>query len=410
MEWFIALRYLRGKRKIGFISLITYITAAGVLLGTAVLIIALSIANGFEKEVRDRIIGTQAHARVLKYHGRDMPEYKEVREQVLELPEIIAASPYIEGKAGIEHDEVAEGVMAFGIDTDLEAEVTDLPQTIKYGTFNLDSAVSKRERKLPGVLLGLGLADKLGVRQGSEVVLISLTPQEGQVDPVPRTGRYVIKGIFETGMYEYDLNLVFVSLESAADLFGVSGAHGLRLRTHDLFKADQTALKAREKLGGYPYRSSDWKAENKSLFQWMKLEKLVIFIVISLIILVAAFNIISSLIMMILEKRREIGILMGMGATRRSIMKIFLLNGAIIGFLGSTLGAIGGVAICLAQYHWKLIPLPGDIYFINELPVLVRPMDALAVYIAANIICLIAASYPAWRASRVLPAESIRYE
>jgi lipoprotein-releasing system permease protein len=410
MEWFIAFRYLRGKRKIGFISIITYVSAAGVFLGTLVLVVALSLANGFEKEVRDRIVGTLAHGKILQYHSRPIPSYDSLRQVILEHPDIVAAAPYISGKAGIEHDQVQEGVMVMGIDAALESDVTDLADAVKYGTFSVDSMLSNRQRKLPGILIGISLADKMGVRQGSEVVVISLAPVEGEIDPVPKMGRFVIRGIFETGMYEYDLNLVYVSIGSAQQLFNVNGVEGINVRTTDLFGADRILEKVKERLGGYPYRVSDWKSQNRSLFQWMKLEKLVIFIVISLIMVVAGFNILSSLIMMILEKRREIGILMSMGATSRSIMKIFMLNGAIIGLLGSTLGVSLGLLLCFLQHRYQLIPLPGDIYFINKLPVLIQPLDVISVYVAANVICLAAASVPARLASRLLPAESIRYE
>ncbi len=410
MEWFIAFRYLRGKRKVGFISLITYISATGVFLGTLVLVGALSIANGFEKEVRDRIVGTLAHAKILQYHTRPFTDHDSIRTEILKHPEVIGASPYIMGKGGVEHDQIQEGAMIMGIDTELEKNVTDIGKVIEYGSFSLDSMMSKRNRELPGILLGIGMADKMGVRPGSEIVLMSLVPVEGEIDPVPKMMRFVITGIFETGMYEYDMNLIYISLESAQSLFNTKGVEGIQIRTTDLFRAGEIAKEVKDNLGGYPFKSIDWQSQNKSLFQWMKLEKLIIFIVISLIIVVAAFNIISSLIMMILEKRREIGILMSMGSSSRSIMKIFMLNGTVIGFFGSTLGTALGVLLCYIQLRWQLIPLPGDIYFINTLPVLIRAVDVTSVYIAANLICILAASYPAWQASKMIPAESIRYE
>jgi lipoprotein-releasing system permease protein len=222
--------------------------------------------------------------------------------------------------------------------------------------------------------------------------------------------RYVVRGIFETGMYEYDLNLVYLSIGSCQSLFSSKGVEGIAIKTRDLYRADEIARAVKDSLGGYPYRSIDWKTQNKSLFDWMRLERIVIFIVISLIIVVAAFNIISSLIMMIIEKRREIGLLMGMGASTGSIMRIFMFNGVIIGMLGSTLGVALGVLLCFLQYHYRFIPLPGDIYFIDTVPVLIRWTDVVAIYLAANILCFVATLYPAWNASRILPAESIRIE
>jgi lipoprotein-releasing system permease protein len=305
---------------------------------------------------------------------------------------------------------VQEAVLIMGIDPEREEAVTDLRASIKYGDYSLDSMASNRDRRQPGILVGLGLADKLGVRQGSELVVGTLVPVGGRVDPVPRMARFVVTGIFETGMYEYDLNLVYMSLASAQRLAAIGGVDGIKLQTADLFHADNIAASVREFLGRDAWRVTDWKSQNKSLFKWMKLEKLIIFVVISLIMVVAAFNIISSLVMMIYEKRREIGILMSMGTTSRSIMRVFMLNGTVVGFIGSTLGAALGAAICIAQFRWGFIPLPGDIYFIETLPVLVQPLDVVAVFMAANCICLLAAGYPAWRASKMLPAESIRYE
>ncbi len=410
MEWFIAFRYLRGKRKMGFISLITYISTAGVFLGSMVLVIALAVANGFEKEVRDRIVGTQAHARIVKYHKRPVMEVDSIRQIIEEHPGVVATAPFISAKGMIEYDEVQEGVMITAIEEDKDRPVTDLSKKIKYGEFTFDSTISKRDRPQPGIVIGIGLADKLGIRPGAEVVMGSVVTSESQLDPIPVMARYVVSGIFETGMYEYDLNFVYMGVDAAQRLLNMRGVEGIQIRTNDLFNADKIALSVKEKIGGYPYRATDWKSQNQSLFKWIKLEKLIIFIVISMIIVVAAFNIVSSLIMMILEKRREIGLLMGMGATRKSIMSIFMLNGTIIGFLGSTTGVALGMLISWIQYRWRLIPLPGDVYFLDAVPMLIRPLDVLLIYIAANLICILAASFPAWSASKILPAESIRYE
>lgn len=410
MEWFVAFRYLRGKRKIGFISWITYISALGVCVGSLVLVVALSIANGFEKEVRDRIVGTFAHASVLQYHGVPIQNYDSLRQVILKYPHIQGAAPYISGKGAVEHDQVQEGVMVNGMDHVLGPTVTNIATSIKYGNMVLDSSMSNRGRMFPGMLIGTGLADKMGVREGNEIVLMSLVKVEGQDEPVPKMARFTVTGIFETGMYEYDLNLVYISIKSAQELFNMTGVEGIQIKTDNIFKADKIASDIRNFLGGYPYRIVDWQSQNRSLFQWMKLERLIIFIVISLIMVVAAFNIISSLIMMILEKRREIGILMSMGARSGSVMRIFMFNGIIVGFLGSVIGVLSGVLLCYIQYHWRLIPLPGDLYFINKVPVLIQPADVFAVFFAANMICWLATIYPAWRASKLLPAESIRYE
>lgn len=410
MEWFVALRYLRGKRRFGFVSLRSYISAGGVFLGSMVLVIALSVANGFEKEVRDRIVGTVAHAKLLKYHSRPISAYDSLIQVLEELPEVTAAAPYIEGKGGIEHNETTEGVIIMGVDALRERNVTSLSEKIVSGEMDLDPTESARGRTFPGILIGLGLADRLGVRPGHEVVLMALTSTPGGMDPAPRYERYTVTGLFETGYYEYDMNLVYISVEAAQSLLGVGGVDGIHFKTVDLFKAGEIKKDVVDHVGGYPYWAVDWREQNKSLFDWMRLEKIIIFLVISLIIVVAAFNIISSLIMMIMEKRREIGVLMSLGAKSGAVMRIFMYNGIAVGFIGSTIGTITGLALCYIQHRWQLIPLPGDIYFIDTLPVLVDPLHAAGVYITANVICWLATLHPAWKASKILPAESIRFE
>jgi lipoprotein-releasing system permease protein len=405
MENMVALRYLRGKRKIG-----TYVTALGIFLGSFILIIALSIANGFEKEVRDRIVGTIAHAKILKYHAVPVENYDSLRLEILKHPGVKGAAPYINGKAGLEHDQTQEGIMIIGVDDSLEPSVTDINETIKWGSFNLDSAKSERGRMFPGICIGMGLANKLGVSSGAEVVLLSLARVEGEIDPVPKMARFTVSGVFETGMYEYDLSLAYISIQSAQNLLNVKGVEGIQIKTTNIFEADRISSEVKEFLGGYPYRAVDWQTQNRSLFQWMKLEKLIIFIVISMIMFVAALNIISSLITIVFEKRREIGILMSMGATSKSIMNIFMRYGVMVGFVGSTAGVILGVVLCFIQYQWRIIPLPGDIYFIDTLPILIKPFDIIGVYIAANLIAWLTTVYPAWKASKMLPAESIRFE
>ncbi len=405
IEPFISFRYLRGKRKIG-----TYVTAVGICLGSFVLIIALSIANGFEKEVRDRIVGTNAHARIMLYHNQTIENYDSLRQVVLKHPKVKGATPYILNKAAIEREQIQEGVFVFGVDHRIEGTVTDIGNSVKWGSFNLDSAESNRGRVFPGICIGVGLADKLGIRDGAEVVLMGLASEAGEIDPVPRMARFTVTGVFETGFYEYDLNQIYISIKSAQNLFNEKGVDGLQIKTTDLFKAGDIAADIKDFLGGYPYRAVDWMMQNKSLFQWMKLEKLIIFLVTSMIMFVAALNIVSSLVTTIFEKRREIGILMSMGATSTSILKIFMLYGIIVGFVGSTVGTLAGVGLCYIQYHWRLIPLPGDIYFVNKVPVIIQLWDVLGVYIAANIIAWLTTVYPAYKASKILPAESIRYE
>ena len=405
IERFISFRYLRGRRKIG-----TYVTAIGIGIGCFALIIALSVANGFEKEVRDRMVGILAHAKIFQYNSVAIDKYDSLRQVILHQPGVTAAAPYITGKGAIEHEQVQEGVLIMGVDDSLEGGVSDIAKSMAAGRFKLDSLKSNRDRVSPGIVIGTGLADKLGVQNGSEVVLMTMAPSASGGDPTPRMCRFTIAGIFETGMYEYDLNLVYIAIPEMQKLMSLTGVEGIQIKTGNLFTAGATAERITDVLGGYPFRSIDWEAQNKSLFKWMKLERLVIFIVISLIMVVAALNIISSLITTIFEKRREIGILMSMGANSSSIMRIFMLYGMIVGFVGSTIGVSLGVLVCFIQYRFHLIPLPGDVYFLSSVPIIIRPIDVFAIYSFANIVAWLTTLYPAYRASKTLPAESIRYE
>ena len=291
-DLFIGFRYLRGKKDSGA-SFITFISAGGLFLGTLALVIALSVANGFEKEVRDRIVGTLAHAKITQYYDRPIVKYDSLRTVILKQPDVLGATPYIMGKGGIEYDKSQEAVLITGVCAETETTVTDIGRKITYGSFRLDSMESDRKRKLPSVIIGIGLADKLGVRPGGKVVVGSLTADDnGELSTTPKMGRFTVSGIFETGMYEYDLNLIYISLRSAQDLLNIHGVEGIQIKTTDLSRADQISKKIKDALGGYPLRALDWKSQNKSLFDRMRLERLIIFLVISLIILVAAFNII----------------------------------------------------------------------------------------------------------------------
>jgi lipoprotein-releasing system permease protein len=394
----------------GFINLITNISIAGVILGTLVLVVALSIANGMEKEVRDRIVGTFAHGRISRFHSKPFDGVDSIRKVIETHPEVVATAPVILGKGAVEHASLQEGVMIMAVDDSLEKHVSELHNKMIDGTYSLDSATSKRDRKFPGIIIGNGLARKFGVRTGSEIVAMSLVQPEGEFDPIPKMMRFTVTGVFETGMYEYDQMLIVISLKSGQKLFEINGVEGINFRCKDMFRADSVARSLVELLGGYPYKYNDWKTQNSSLFQWMKLEKLMIFAIISMIILVAAFNITSSLIMMIMEKRREIGILMSMGATRGAIMRIFMINGAVIGMIGAVSGTGLGLLLSWLQQRYQFIPLPGDVYFINFVPVLIRASDVIFIFVLANAVSIGAALYPAWQASKMLPADAVRLD
>jgi len=277
--------------------------------------------------------------------------------------------------------------------------------------FALDTMYSARGRKLPSIIIGAGMAKKFGVRAGNELVLMSIASEEGELDPTPKMMRLVVSGVFETGMFEYDQGLVFISIPSGQKMFAMRGAiEGINFRCRDMYDAPEVARELVHMLGNYPFKYNDWQTQNKSLFQWIELEKVVITLFLSIIVLVAAFNIMATRIMIIMEKRREIGILMSMGSTGFGVMRIFLYNGIVIGLIGTIVGTILGVVLCYTQQQTHFIPLPGDVYFINFLPVQISAKDVAVVFFGTNILTVLATLYPALSAAKILPADAVRLD
>ena len=410
-EFFIAKRYLRSKRQVKFISLITYISILGVMIGTAALIIVLSVMNGFESEVRSRIIGFDAHIKLRTFHDRGVENYAEVLDKVKGIPHIVGAAPYILDKAMIISRERKEGAQIKAIDPKLEEKVTDLVQNVNYGTLNLGLIEKEGERAFPGIIIGTSLADRLNVGLGDRVQVLSAAGLEvGGFAAMPTARTFRVAGYFQSGLYEYDDNVAFINIPEAQKLFEMgSRVNGIQFKLDDMQLAGTVAQKMEELLG-YPFRAVTWFDTNRTLFAWMQYEKWIAFIVLSLIILVAAFNIISTLIMVVLEKTREIGILKSMGATNESVMRIFIYQGAVAGVIGATLGVIISYLICLAQVKFQFFSLPPDVYIISALPILMKPLDFVLVAGAAFAISLGATIYPAYRAAKLDPVHAIRYE
>ena len=406
-EFFIAKRYLRSKRKTKFVSVITLISIGGVLIGVTALDFILSMMNGFEKEVRSRIIGTTAHVSVFSTYNEGIDNYQELIPKIKEVKHVEDVAPYIYYKAAIASQTGSDGIVVRGIDPEKERLVTDLERNLKVGSLYLEPEGDE----LPGILLGATLADRLGVELGDNVVLFSL--KEGSLTTgwsQPKASKLQLKGIFETGMYEYDASLAYISLPTAQKLFNMgSKVTGLQVKLDNLYQAGKVAKAVEEKLG-YHYYALDWMHMHKNLFSWMQLEKYAMFIVLSLIVAVAAFNIISTLIMVVIEKRKDIGILKSMGSTNASIMKIFMFEGLVVGAVGIVLGSVFGYLLCWIQKSFNIISLPPEIYFISSLPVDMRPLDFILVAVAAMILTFLATVYPARRAAQLSPVEAIRYE
>lgn len=411
-ELFIGLRYLRAKRKQTFVSLITLISIAGVTVGVTALIVVIAVMNGFKEELQDKILGVTSHVVISRFDG-NISKYQEVKAKVEEVSGVNAATPFIYTQVMISSRKAISGAVLRGIEPQTASKVINLQKNLRAGSLKELEAENKPEgmRATPGIILGNELARNIGVSRGEPVTVISPLGRLTPLGRVPRSQTFRVAGIFDSGMYEYDSTIAYVSLWAAQRFLGIGDrVTGIEVRVDDIYEADRVAKAIGKALDGYPYWSRDWMRMNKNLFSALKLEKIVMFIILTLIILVAAFNIVGTLIMVVIEKTRDIAILKSMGATRRSIMKIFLIEGTVIGLVGTLLGLLGGYTLCTLLATYKFIELPSDVYYISTLPVQMNPLDVALIALAAIVITLAASVYPAWQASRFDPAEAIRYE
>jgi lipoprotein-releasing system permease protein len=411
-ELFIGLRYLKAKRKQTFVSLITLISIAGVMVGVTALIVVIAVMNGFKEDLRDKILGVTSHVVISRFDG-NISKYQEVRAKVEEVSGVNAATPFIYTQVMISSRKAMSGAVLRGIEPKTASKVINLPKNLRAGSLEELEAENKPEgmRSTPGIILGNELARNIGASRGEPVTVISPLGRLTPLGRVPRSQTFRVAGIFDSGMYEYDSTIAYVSLWAAQRFLGIGDrVTGIEVRVDEIYEADRVAKAIGKALDGYPYWSRDWMRMNKNLFSALKLEKIVMFIILTLIILVAAFNIVGTLIMVVIEKTRDIAILKSMGATRRSIMKIFMIEGAVIGLVGTLLGLLGGYTLCKLLATYKFIELPSDVYYISTLPVQMNPLDVALIALAAIVITLAASVYPAWQASRFDPAEAIRYE
>jgi lipoprotein-releasing system permease protein len=403
--WTVASRYLRSKRRLSFITLISLLATGGVFIGVSALVIVLSVMNGFEDQVQRRIAGTNAHIAVLSSEDRAIPVTDSLVARIRAAVPEAHWAPFVYAKAMVVSRHGIDGMVVKGVDPDRERDVTDIMDRLAPARASLDGG------DLPGLGLGQELALRLRVVPG-DIVLISLPSEEpgGVLGAVPRVKRVRVSSIFRSGLYEYDSSFGIVRLSTAQDFFGLGAAvTGVELSLPDMFRARETA-RAIERAVGTDYRVTNWIDLNRNLFSWMKIEKAVMFTILVLIVLVAAVNIVSSLIMLVLEKRRDIGVLRTMGVTPRGILRIFLLQGTLVGLIGTSLGLVAGFLVSYVLGRYKLLHLPGEIYFIDTLPVKIEWTDFVFVAVAATLTCFVASLYPAWKAARLAPVDAIRYE
>lgn len=408
-EWFVSIRYLITKRRQAFIPIITLISIFGVALGVMALITVFAVMSGFEKDLRDKILGTNSHIIIQQQGEKGLQEYKKVLNWIKDENRIVASAPFIYGQSILQSETNTVGVVVRGIDPAKEETTIKLSKKIVEG---------KLEFGTNGIILGVELATKLGLSVGDKLIAITkviMTP----MGMMPQSNEFKVVGLFETGMYEYDATLAYVSLDSGQKLLGLNAnaVTGIEIIVEDIYQAERIARDLQKKLG-YPYWVRSWGDINRNFFAALRLEKIVTVIIVTLSVLVAAFNIISTLIMIVMEKTKDIGILKSLGASNGSIRAIFVSLGFIIGVVGTIIGAIGGVWLSNSLNHiikfientFDISIIPADVYYLNFLPTHLEVRDVLLVSLSAVFICTLATLYPAHQAARLNPVEALRYE
>lgn len=412
-ELFIGLRYLQARRRETFISLITVISVLGVMIGVMTLNVVMAVMSGFEETLRDRLLGINAHIAIVR-SGEPMQDYEKVVEQVKSEDAVVAASPTIYGQVMLTAGSRVSGVVVRGVDPDRVNDVVNVQSFLKEGSLAaLETqhpvAVEDRTVLLPGIILGERLANQLGVFQGSAVQVVSPLGSPTAIGVIPKVRRFVVAGVLRTGMSEIDSTLVFMGLAEAQKFFELPGAvTSIELRVRDVNQSREVAERLQRQLG-FPYFAEDWTRLWPNLFSALELEKTVYFLVLLLMVLIGAFNIVSTLVMVVMEKKKDVAILRSMGATQQSIRRIFLLKGCLIGIVGTISGVILGLLVCglISQYQFKL---PDGVFLISTVPVRIYMSNFVLVACASFVVCLLASIYPARQAAKLDPVEIIRYE
>jgi len=403
----IAVRYLRTQRQSGFITLLTGISIGGVALGVTALLTVLAVMNGFESEIQTRIAGTDAHVVLLGENTAGVQRADTLVERLRHAPGVLGVAPFTYVKAMVFREGLTEGMVVKGVDLGAERSVTTIGRNIEPV---LDSIPRMTAGGQPGLVLGSELAARLDAGVGDSVLLATLSGErQSALGFAPRLKAFRVVGIFTSGLYTYDSSFGFTSIGAAQEFFRLGTAvTGIEIKLADMFDAPRAAGVLLRSLEVPGLRANNWIELNRNLFTWMKLEKTVMFVILALIVLVAAFNIVSTLFMVVLEKRRDIGVLKSLGASAGTVLRVFLFEGLLIGGVGTGLGAALGLALIGILRRYPFVRLPGDVYFIERLPVRPEGGDFVAVILAALTLCLAAALYPAWRASRLDPVEAIR--
>jgi len=418
-EVFIGLRYLRAKRRNRTISFNTLISIAGVTIGVAALIATLGIMTGFKEDLQSKILGTNSHILITSRTMDTIKNYGALTDQVAAVSDVVAATPFVFKQVLLTSNTGSHGVVLRGIDIRREVTVTEIGKNLKAGSLEeLERLASPSQsptdersevpHPLPGIIIGKELSLRLGVFLGDRLNVVSPVGPVSALGMIPKVRSYRVAGVFESGMFEYDSSLAYVSIKQAQEFFNLGDSvTGIEVKVADIFGADRIA-QAIERTLGPPYWARDWMRLNKNLFSALKMEKFMMFVLLVLVVIVASFNIVSTLTMIVVEKHREIAILKAMGATGKAVMRIFMLNGLVIGVVGTMIGIPLGYSFCWAIQTFYT--LPGDVYYLSHIPVNIKTFDVVIVGVSAIIITFLATIHPCRQAARLDPAEALRYE
>jgi lipoprotein-releasing system permease protein len=406
-EILVGFRYLKARRKQAFISVISAFSILGVMLGVMTLIIVLGVMNGFEKDLKEKILGTVSHLVVLSHSGRMIHDWQRAADRIEDFHGVEATTPYIYAQAMISNGGKVRGIVVRGIDVNSAGKVINLPNYIVEGDLK---SLGKDAQELAQIIVGKELALNQGLRVGDTVQLISPQGKRTPIGAIPRVQNFLVAGKFKSGMYEFDANLAYMSLDRAREFFEMGeGVTGIEVKLNDIYSAPKIGRRIEKSLGA-PFWTRTWREMYRNLFTALRLEKVAMFVILTFIVLVAAFNIVISLIMLVMEKSRDIAILKSLGATSDKVMRIFIVQGMMVGLVGTLLGALFGVAGAALLAKYPVAILPEEVYTITTLPVAVDALDVLTICVVALTICFLATLYPSLRAARMAPAEALRYE
>jgi lipoprotein-releasing system permease protein len=406
-EIFVSLRYLKTKKRYGTISLNTFISIAGVVIGVATSIITLAVMTGFQGYFRDKILSAMPHIVVLEFTGTGMKDEKAVEEKIKKVPHVTATTPFIYAQSMITTKERMQGVVVRGIDPSTEVKVTDLAKNMITGTLQDLDRTGKTQ---PGIIIGEDLARKLGVSVGDTVTMVNPLGEETPLGMIPKMRKFQVAGLFDAGMYDYNTGFVYISLRDAQQFFDMPGrVSGVQVRVDEIYNADRISSLI-QAAAGYPYYTRNWMEMNKNFFSALLLEKIGMSLILIVIIIVASFNIVGTLTMIVMEKSREIAILKSMGSSAQSIVKIFMFAGLAIGCLGTAIGVVIGYGAVVILTKSDIISLPKDVYQVSHLPLSTSGLDVLFISLTALGISFLATLYPSWQAARQDPVEVLRYE